>query len=74
MALFFKALQDKAGSVEAKEYTIVMLRTLKTLSWLIFIGVMSYIFFLLLQHSPNGFLRGIEQEGRRIYQFLQRKF
>ena len=51
-----------------------MVRVLKTLSWLIFIGVMTYLFFLFLQHSSNGFLKGVGQEGRRIYQFLQRKF
>lgn len=51
-----------------------MKQGLKTLSWLIFIGVMTYGFFLVLQHSPNGILKGIEQESRRIYQFLQRKF
>ena len=51
-----------------------MKQGLKTLSWLVFIGGMTYVFFLFLQHSSNGFLRGIEQEGRRLYQFVQRKF
>lgn len=43
------------------------------LSWLLFIALMTYIFYIGLQHSRSDFLKGIKQEGRRIYQFIQRK-
>ena len=68
---------DKAGVGEVKEYIallhIKMKQGIKTLAWLIFISAMTYVFFLILQHYPQGWLKGLRQEGRRIYQFLERQ-
>ncbi|MBX7158256.1 MAG: hypothetical protein K1X66_07715 [Verrucomicrobiae bacterium] len=47
---------------------------LSLLGWLLFTALMTYGFYMLLQHSHNGFLQAVEQEGRRVYQFFQRQF